>query len=53
LTFDEVVDAINLTEHNVRSTVPAARMIYIEPDLHTVGYVDSENRTPESGSDTH
>jgi cation diffusion facilitator family transporter len=42
LTFDEVVDAINLTERNVRSAVPAARMIYVEPDLHTEGYVDQD-----------
>ena len=42
LTFDQVVDAINVTEQNVRSAVPAARMIYIEPDLHTEGYVDQD-----------
>ncbi len=34
LTFDEVTQAINTTEQNVRNAVPAARMIYIEPDLH-------------------
>jgi divalent metal cation (Fe/Co/Zn/Cd) transporter len=33
LTFDEVADAINATEVNVRGAVPAARLIYIEPDL--------------------
>jgi cation diffusion facilitator family transporter len=33
LTFDEVADAINVTEANVRAAVPAARMIYIEPDF--------------------
>lgn len=33
LTFDEVSEAINVTEANVRASVPAARMIYIEPDL--------------------
>jgi cation diffusion facilitator family transporter len=48
LTFDDVVDAINVTEQNVRAAVPAARMIYIEPDLHTDGYVDSEDRTPDA-----
>lgn len=47
LTFDEVVSAINVTEQQVRSAVPAARMIYIEPDLHTEGYVDQD------GSDAH
>jgi cation diffusion facilitator family transporter len=46
LTFDQVVAEINATEVRVRDAVPAARVIYIEPDLHTEGYVDSEQRTP-------
>jgi cation diffusion facilitator family transporter len=33
LTFDEVVEAINASEANVRAAVPEARLIYIEPDL--------------------
>jgi cation diffusion facilitator family transporter len=33
LSFDEVADAINASEANVRAVVPAARLIYIEPDL--------------------
>jgi cation diffusion facilitator family transporter len=33
LTFDQVSAAINQTEAAVRAAVPAARMIYIEPDL--------------------
>jgi cation diffusion facilitator family transporter len=33
LTFDELSAAIDVTEANVRKAVPAARMIYIEPDL--------------------
>lgn len=33
LTFDQVSAAINVTEANVRRAVPAAQMIYIEPDL--------------------
>jgi cation diffusion facilitator family transporter len=41
LTFDEVTVAINATERGVREAVPAARMIYIEPDLQVEGYVDS------------
>lgn len=44
LTFDQVTDAINRTERAVRDAVPAARMIYIEPDLRVEGYVDSERR---------
>jgi cation diffusion facilitator family transporter len=44
LTFDEVVSAINVTEQNVRAAVPTARMMYIEPDLHTAGYVEHEDR---------
>jgi cation diffusion facilitator family transporter len=45
LTFEEVTDAINVTEANVRNVVPEARMIYIEPDLHHDDYVDSEDRS--------
>lgn len=33
LTFDQVSQAINVTEANVRRAVPEAQMIYIEPDL--------------------
>lgn len=33
LGFDQVSQAIDVTEANVRKAVPAARMIYIEPDL--------------------
>jgi cation diffusion facilitator family transporter len=33
LTFDELSVMIDVTEANVRAAVPAARMIYIEPDL--------------------
>jgi cation diffusion facilitator family transporter len=57
LTFDQVVDAINATERNVRSAVPAARMIYIEPDLHTEGYVDQDgpgaDDRPDDLADDH
>jgi cation diffusion facilitator family transporter len=42
LTFDAVVDAINATERAVRDAVPAARVIYLEPDLHREGYVDQD-----------
>jgi cation diffusion facilitator family transporter len=49
LTFDEVVAEINATEVRVRDAVPAARVIYIEPDLHTEGYVDSELRSSPGG----
>jgi len=33
LTFDELSQAIDVTEADVRAVVPAARLIYIEPDL--------------------
>lgn len=33
LTFDEVSVAIAVTEQNIRTAVPAAKLIYIEPDL--------------------
>ncbi|MEO6651596.1 MAG: cation diffusion facilitator family transporter [Ilumatobacteraceae bacterium] len=37
LTFDEVSAAINVTEAAIRDAVPAARLIYIEPDLRRPG----------------
>jgi cation diffusion facilitator family transporter len=33
LTFDQVADAINASEANVRAAVPTVRLIYIEPDF--------------------
>ncbi len=45
LTFDQVTDAINVTEQNVRQAVPSAQMIYIEPDLHRPDYVDSNEQS--------
>ena len=36
LTFDELGAAINASEANIRAVVPAARLIYIEPDLKRV-----------------
>lgn len=53
LTFDEVADAINVTEANVRKVVPAARMIYIEPDLHRDDYVDSDDQHGADDSNAH
>lgn len=35
LSFAEVVAAINDTEVRVRAAVPAARVIYLEPDIYT------------------
>jgi divalent metal cation (Fe/Co/Zn/Cd) transporter len=40
LTFDEVADAINATEANVRAAVPATRLIYIEPDFKRPAVAD-------------
>jgi cation diffusion facilitator family transporter len=51
LTFDEVSQAINATEVNIRAAVPAARMIYIEPDLHREGYVESSDRNDATPHD--
>ncbi|HLF99232.1 MAG TPA: cation diffusion facilitator family transporter [Acidimicrobiia bacterium] len=34
LTVEEIADAINALETDVRSAVPVARVIYVEPDLH-------------------
>lgn len=49
LTFDQVTDAINVTEANVRKAVPAAQMIDIEPDLHPE---HSEEPAPDVGTDS-
>jgi len=43
LTFDELSATINLTEANIRAVVPAARLIFVEPDL----------RRPETETDTN
>jgi cation diffusion facilitator family transporter len=40
LTFDEVADAINATESNIREAVPATRLIYIEPDFKRPAVAD-------------
>ncbi len=34
LTVDQLADAVNTVEKNVRAKVPHARPMYIEPDLH-------------------
>jgi divalent metal cation (Fe/Co/Zn/Cd) transporter len=36
LTFAELAGAINRTETRIRDAVPMARLIYLEPDVHTV-----------------
>jgi divalent metal cation (Fe/Co/Zn/Cd) transporter len=40
LGFDEVVDAINVTEDSIRAAVPMATMIYLEPDLRRADHPD-------------
>jgi cation diffusion facilitator family transporter len=50
LTFDQVSEAINVTEANIRRAVPAARMIYIEPDFRRDG---TDEPAPEPSSDAH
>ncbi|MDJ0767666.1 MAG: hypothetical protein QNJ12_02690 [Ilumatobacter sp.] len=44
LTSDELTDAIDVTEANVRKVVPTAQVIHIEPDLHHDDDVDSADR---------
>jgi len=34
LTFEQVVEVINRTEQRIRSAVPTARLIYLEPDAY-------------------
>jgi cation diffusion facilitator family transporter len=38
LTFDEVAAAINVVEGRIRTAVPAARLVYLEPDLFSGGH---------------
>lgn len=41
------------TELNVRRAVPAARMIYIEPDLHRADHVDSNELQDQEAAAAH
>lgn len=50
LTFDQVSLAINATEADIRRAVPAARMIYIEPDLRRDG---ANEPAAEPSADSH
>jgi len=50
LTFDQVSEAINVTEADIRRAVPAARMIYIEPDFRRDG---TGSPAPEPSADAH
>ena len=34
LTFEQLADEINAVEARVRAAVPAARLIFIEPDVY-------------------
>ncbi|GAB3602904.1 cation diffusion facilitator family transporter [Microbacterium aureliae] len=36
-SFADVARAIDVVEHRVRTAVPAARVIYVEPDVHRAG----------------
>ncbi len=45
MTIDDVVSAIDATEDTVRAAVPAATIIYIEPDLHRDDHPDGPPRT--------
>ena len=46
LTFDELSQMIDVTEANIRQAVPAARMIYVEPDLKRS---DAEQAAADNG----
>jgi cation diffusion facilitator family transporter len=45
MAIDDVVAAINATEDAVRAAVPAATIIYIEPDLHRDDHPDGPPHT--------
>ena len=40
LTFAELAAAINRSETKIRDAVPMARLIYLEPDVHTVVHTE-------------
>lgn len=45
---EQVADTIDAAERNVRAAVPAARVIYLEPDVYRADYVPAERPpTPE------
>lgn len=48
LTNSQLSDAIDSVEEAVRSAVPLALQIYIEPDLYDPNYIDSELLPPET-----
>ncbi len=52
LTADQLVAAINATEDAIRAAVPAATVIYLEPDLHRTDHPDLV-ALAEPPSDTH
>ena len=46
LSADELVTSINETERAIRSAVPRATVIYIEPDLHRDDYTRGAGAEP-------
>jgi len=52
LSADQLVAAINATEDAIRAAVPAATVIYLEPDLQRTGHPDLV-ALAEPPSDTH
>ena len=51
LSADQLVDAINSAEDAIRAAVPAATVIYLEPDLHRPDHPVLV--TPPDGSCAH
>ena len=51
LSIDQLVAAINSTEDAIRTSVPAATVIYLEPDVHRTDH--PEFVTPTGSPDAH
>ena len=53
LSTGELVAAINSTEDAIRASVPAATVIYLEPDVHRTDHPELVAQTESAPPDTH
>jgi len=53
LSVKELTGAINATERAIRDAVPAARMIYLEPDVRDPNHQPTRPASPDSAAEHH